>query len=59
MVLALFCELMLIKIHTNGNYDNILDKLAFQYCRSKIKVTVVYGGGITFSDCLVFFTPIL
>ena len=26
MVLALFCELILIKFHTNVNYDNMWDK---------------------------------
>ena len=45
MVSALFCELILIKLYTNINNDNILDKLAFQPSSSKIKVTVAYGGG--------------
>ena len=46
MTLALFCEMILIKLYKNVNYDNILDRLAFQPCSSKIKVTVAYGGGI-------------
>ena len=46
IVQVLFRELSLIKLHTNVNYDNIWDKLAFQPCTSKIKVTVAYGGGI-------------
>ena len=45
MVLVLFHELILLKLHTNVNYDNIWDKLAFQPCMSKIKITVAYGGG--------------
>ena len=35
-------ELILIQLHTNIKYDNILDKFTFQLCRSKIKVTVAY-----------------
>ena len=55
MVLVLFCELVLIKLHTNVNYDTSWDTLAFQACRCKIKVTVAYGGAcITFSD---FYAP--
>ena len=43
---ALICELILIKLHTNVNYDNMSDKLAFQVCLSKVKVTIAYGRGI-------------
>ena len=43
---TLICELILIELHTNVNYDNISDKLAFQLCMSKVKVTISYGGGI-------------
>ena len=46
MVLALFCDMVLIKLYTIVNYDNILDKLAFHFCSSKIKVTVAYDGGV-------------
>ena len=53
------CEMILIKLHTNVTYDNIWNKkFTFQFCASKVKVTVAYGGGgegafITFSDCTV------
>ena len=63
MVLALLCELILIKLHANVNYDNNWNQFAFQHCRSKIKVTPAYcgvGGGergarafSTLSDCLI------
>ena len=46
MGLALFCELILIKLYTNVTSDNILNKLAFRPCSSKIKVTAAYGGDI-------------
>ena len=46
MVLALFCELILMKLYRNVNYESIWDKLAFQPSRSKFKVTVAYGGGV-------------
>ena len=46
MVLVLFCELILTKLHTNVNCNNIWDKLAFQSYRCKIEVTVAYGGDI-------------
>ena len=45
MVSVLFCELILIKLRTYVNYDNIWDKLVFQPRRSRIKVTVAFGGG--------------
>ena len=44
MVLVLYCDMILIKLYTNVNCDNISDELAFQPCRCKIKVTVAYGG---------------
>ena len=54
MILASFCEWILIKLHTNDDCDNIWDKLAFQHCRSEFKVTVAFDRGfITFSDSLV------
>ena len=49
-------ELILIKLHTC--YDNIWDKFAFQHYRSKIKVTVAYGGGIHHFQCLSYFSVI-
>ena len=50
------CELILIKLHTNVNYDNISDKFTFQLCMSKVKVRIAYGRGIhhLFTDCLVY-----
>ena len=58
MVLALFYELILIKLYTNVNNDNILDKLAFQRCSSKPSSRSqlhMAGAFITFSDFLVFY----
>ena len=60
MVLALFYELILIKLYTNVNNDNILDKLAFQRCSSKPSSRSqlhMAGAFITFNDCLVFSSP--
>ena len=42
MALALFYELILIKFYTNVKHDNIWDKLAFQHCKSMIKVTIAW-----------------
>ena len=41
-----FYELISIELQININYDNIWDKFAFQHCRSKMEITVTYGGGI-------------
>ena len=45
-----FCELIYINSH-KYKYDDILDKFAFQKCRSKIRFHIA-GAFITFSDCL-------